>query len=60
MRDWGYEQVGEITEVAGEASGLRRGGIVWGADVVPFSRASEAFEKLAHRPDEALQVVLQF
>lgn len=31
MRDWGYEQVGEITEVAGEASGLRRGGIVWGS-----------------------------
>lgn len=31
MRDWGYEQVGEITEVAGEASGLRRGDTVWGS-----------------------------
>lgn len=29
-------------------------------DVVPFARASEAFEKLARRPDDVLQVVLQF
>ncbi|HEU4797867.1 MAG TPA: zinc-binding alcohol dehydrogenase [bacterium] len=31
VRDWGYEQVGEITEVGGTIPGLRRGDILWGS-----------------------------
>ncbi len=55
---WNRQRLEETVMTLQQDGRLRLRDLI--TDVVPFSRASQAFEKLERRPDEALQVVLQF
>jgi 2-desacetyl-2-hydroxyethyl bacteriochlorophyllide A dehydrogenase len=57
-RRWNRERLEKTVMALQQGGRLRLRDLI--TDVVPFSRASEAFEKLVRRPDDALQVVLQF